>query len=46
MAGPLTDGVALRPLADADADSLLAGEDDETVRWLGGAPARRRPTRA
>lgn len=33
----LTDGVVLlRPLAPADAQAHLAGEDEELVRWLNG----------
>jgi RimJ/RimL family protein N-acetyltransferase len=39
MDAPLTDGtVTLTPLGPGDLDAHLAGEDEELVRWLTGAP--------
>lgn len=36
---PLADGVVtLRPLALGDAETHLAGEDEELIRWLNGGP--------
>lgn len=43
----LTDGVVvLRPLALADVDAHIAGEDAELVRWLSDGPSTRKATTA